>query len=82
MIFDNPYIKDTHITFVVDHLGRTTPILVIRTSVDIPAAMDDIHDHQTLELIELLDELQSFATHDFADFRQIQVIGPHQSGHA
>ncbi|AEP09825.1 hypothetical protein [Micavibrio aeruginosavorus] len=87
MIFDNPYIKDAHLAFVVDHYGRTVPVLVIETTVDIPETMDEIKDHPTLELIEMLAELQSFATYDDrAEFRQVRVISPHMihpdAGHA
>lgn len=82
MILDNPYIKDSHVAFIVDHLGRTVPILVIETSVDLPEHMEDAPDHPTLELIELLAELQSFAAYDFADFRQVKIISPHDHGTA
>jgi hypothetical protein len=55
--------------------------------VDIPETMDEVKDHPTLELIEMLAELQSFATYDDrAEFRQVRVISPHmihpQHGHA
>lgn len=72
MIFDTPYVLDTEITFIVDKDGRTIPVLVVRTCIEMPPHHEETHE--MVDLFDLMGELKNMNDISHPEFRPAGLI--------